>query len=141
MRRTMSVELTTLCAQLHQWRQHGGGRGKRVPAALWQQAVRVAQADGAYQTARATRLNYDRLRALLAKSEAAGTDRRPRSPAPKVKQPAPSAAQFVAVQMKTATCMPSLTIELIRESGERMRIESAGALDLAGVVQAFWRRS
>lgn len=73
--------------------------------------------------------------------EAAGTDRRPRSPAPKVKEPAPSAAQFVAVQMKTATCVPSLTIELIRESGERMRIESAGALDLAGIVQAFWRRS
>ena len=141
MKKTMSIELTALCAQLNQWRQQGGGRGKRVPAALWQQAVRVAQADGAYQTARATRLNYDRLRALLAKSETAGTDRPKRSQAPKVHEPAPSTARFVAVQMKTATCVPSLTIELIRDSGDRMRIESAGALDLAGVVQAFWRRS
>jgi hypothetical protein len=101
----------------------------------------VAQADGAYQTARATRLNYDRLRTLLAKSETAGTDRRARRQAPKVHEPTTSAAQFVAVQMKTASCVSSLTIELIRESGERMRIESAGALDLAGVVQAFWRQS
>jgi hypothetical protein len=141
MRKTRSVELTALCTQLDQWRQQGGGRGKRVPAALWQQALRVAQADGAYQTARATRLNYDRLRTLLAKSETAGTDRRARRQAPKVHEPTTSAAQFVAVQMKTASCVSSLTIELIRESGERMRIESAGALDVAGIMQAFWRHS
>jgi hypothetical protein len=128
-------------AQLKQWRQQGGGRGKRVSAALWRQAAVVSQADGAYKTARATQLNYDRLRALLANSEAAGTDGPARSEAPKSHEQAPSAAQFVPVQMKPVTPTLSLTIELIRESGERMRIESAGALDLAGVVQAFWRRS
>jgi hypothetical protein len=50
------------------------------------------------------------------------------------------AAQFVAVQMTQAR-NPTLMIELISQSGERMRIESAGALDLAGIVQSFCRRS
>lgn len=141
MTKTMSPELVALCDELKQWRQQGGGRGKRVPSALWRQAATVAQADGAYQTARATRLNYDRLRALLAKSEAASSDRAPRSTSSSADEPAPSAAQFVAVQMKPAPRAPLLTIELTRESGERMRIESANALDLASIVQAFWRQS
>jgi hypothetical protein len=30
----------TLCGQLVQWRKHGGGgRGKRIPEAVWQQAA------------------------------------------------------------------------------------------------------
>jgi hypothetical protein len=137
---TMTPELSALCAQLKQWRQQGGGgRGKRVPGALWQQAATVAQADGAWKTARATRLNYDRLRARMAKSETAGADQssrsqlprapakrrtppRPSTPAPSTSEPALAAAQFVAVQMKPAPHTPSLTIEPIRQSGERMRI-------------------
>jgi hypothetical protein len=46
-------------------------------------------------------------------------------------------AQFVAVQMSSSR-RDSMTIELISRSGERMRIESTVALDLAGVVRSFW---
>jgi hypothetical protein len=141
MTKTMSRELTALCAQLKKSRKHGGGRGKRVPVALWRQAATVAQADGAYKTARATHLNYDRLRAMLLRSEAAATKRPARPEAPMSHEPAHSAAQFVAVEMKPAPRAPTRTIELVSTSGERMRIESACTLDLAGVVQAFWRRS
>jgi hypothetical protein len=62
---TMSRE-ATLCTQLAQWRKdRGGGRDKRIPEAVWQQAAAVARADGVHATARATRLNYERLNAKV----------------------------------------------------------------------------
>ena len=147
---TMSPELAALCAQLKQWRQQGGGgRGKRVPAALWRQAATVAQSDGIWKTAQTTRLNYERLRAQMATVEVAvggeapgrSAARRARTPAPRAHEPESNSAQFVAVPMTPRAPAPSLTIELVQPSGERMRIESAGAFDVAGIVQAFWRRS
>ena len=147
---TMSQELAALCAQLKQWRQQGGGgRGKRVPAALWRQAATVARSDGIWKTSRATRLNYERLRAQMATGEVALAGEAPgrcatqraRTPAPSAHEPGSNSAQFVAVPMTPRAGAASLMFELVQPSGERMRIESAGALDLAGIVQAFWSRS
>ena len=144
-----SRELAALCGQLAQWRKHGGGgRGKRIPEAVWQQAAAVARVDGVLATARATRLNLERLQACVAAAEATpsprgiagrqsgrlGDETLARSHAQ------PQRPQFVSVQLAPSTRRPALTIELISRSGERMRIESADGLDLAGVVQSFWSR-
>lgn len=57
-----SGALVELRDRVQAWRRReGGGPGKRVPDELWEQAVRVARVAGLTATARATRLNYDRL--------------------------------------------------------------------------------
>ena len=49
-----SRELVALSARVAQWRKEsGGGRGSRIPEALWEEAVRVAGIVGLYPTARA----------------------------------------------------------------------------------------
>lgn len=156
---TMSREMAALCTQLVQWRKDGGGgRGKRIPEAVWKQAAAVARVDGVHATARATRLNYERLKASVAATEVPRTDgelvagfnlkssRRSGSASEALAQnekplrpKGPSA--FVSVQIPPLAPRHVLTIELTSRSGERMRIESSDALDLGEVVQSFLRRS
>jgi hypothetical protein len=146
---TRSRELAALCGQLAQWRKHGGGgRGKRIPEAVWQQAAAVARVDGVVVTARATRLNLERLQACVAAAEATPSPRgiarrqsgRQGNEALAKSHAQPHGPQFVSVQLAPSTRRPALTIELISRSGERMRIESADGLDLADVVHSFWSR-
>jgi hypothetical protein len=142
---TRSGELAALCGELAQWRKHGGGgRGKRIPEAVWQQAAAVARVDGVLATARATRLNLERLRACVAAADATppprGMARRPGDEALAKSHTQPHGPQFVSVQLAPSTPRPAMTLELISRSGERMRIESAGGLDLADVVHSFWSR-
>ena len=146
---TMSRELAALCTQLVQWRRDGGGgRGKRIPEAIWKQAAAVARADGVHATARATRLNYDRLKASVAASEVRRTDGEAvlnrggdsgvHAPSKKSRV---KSAQFVSVQIPPVTSRHAMTIEVTSRNGERMRIESSDALDLGDVLQSFLRRS
>lgn len=156
---TMSHELAALCTQLAQWRKDGGGgRGKRIPETMWQQAAAVARVDGIHATARAARLNYERLKASMAASDFARAEAEPvevldaglhrpscRDSAalargkkrPSVK---PQAAQFVSVQMSPVAPRRAMTIELTGRNGDRMRIESTDAIDLAVVVESFWSK-
>jgi hypothetical protein len=146
---TKSRELVALCGELAQWRKHGGGgRGKRIPEAMWQQAAAVARVDGVLATARATRLNLERLQACVAASAAIPSPRgvarrqsgRQGNEALVKSHEQAHGPQFVSVQLAPSTRRPALTIELISRSGERMRIESADGLDLADVVHSFWSR-
>ena len=115
---TKSRELVALCEQLAQWRKHGGGgRGKRIPEAVWQQAAAVARVDGVLATARATRLNLERLQACVAAAEAAHvpsvtkqrrSSRRGDDALAQLHGP-----QFVSVQLAPSTRRPALTIETI----------------------------
>jgi hypothetical protein len=144
---TRSRRLVALCGQLAQWRKHGGGgRGKRIPEAVWQQAAAVARVEGVLATARATRLNLERLQARVAAAEATPSPRgiaqrqsgRQGEETLAKSQAQPHGAQFVSVQLAPSTRRPALTLELIRPSGERMRIESAEGLELADVMHSFW---
>ena len=146
---TKSRELVALCGELAQWRKHGGGgRGKRIPEAVWQQAAAVARVDGVLATARATRLNLERLQACVTAAEATelprGTQRRVSrrqgDDALAQSHAERRGPQFVSVELAPSARRPALTIELIGRSGERMRIESADGLDLADVVHSFWSR-
>jgi hypothetical protein len=137
-----------LCEGVRQWRKReGGGRGKRVPEELWEQAVVVARLDGLHATARATRLNYDRLKqrigdaAEAARARGAGDAERAieRTGAPRARQQAPGAdsARFIALQVAPRNASHPTTIELVGRHGERMRIEVQGEVDLSGLLQAF----
>lgn len=142
---TKSRELVALCGELVQWRKHGGGgRGKRIPEAVWQRATAVARADGVLATARATGLNLERLQACVTAAEATPSprriERRQGNDALAKSHAQGDGPQFVSVRLAPSTRRPALTIELISRSGERMRIESADGLDLTDVVQSFLSR-
>jgi hypothetical protein len=129
-----SEELEALCAEVARWRaQTGGGRGHRIPRALWQQAIAVARVEGAYKTARATRLKAERLTALMDDADMVSAEHAPARS---------DNAPFVALQMMgPATRSHSVSVVLQGRHGEVMRIESAGGLDLPALVAAFWSRS
>jgi hypothetical protein len=57
--------LETVRARLDQWRREHGGRGRRIPPELWDEAARVAEVVGPEETARALRLDERRLMATL----------------------------------------------------------------------------
>jgi hypothetical protein len=83
MAKAASRALIELCGRLREWRaREGGGRGKRVPVELWQEAVRVTQTDGLHATARATRLNYDRLKKRIGSEDKSVRPRRARTNGP-----------------------------------------------------------
>jgi hypothetical protein len=129
-----SEELEALCAEIAQWRaQTGGGRGHRIPRALWQRAVAVARVEGAYKTGRATRLKAERLTALMDEADMLSAEQAPASR---------DNAPFVALQMMApATRSHTVSVVLQGRHGEVMRIESAGGLDLPALVAAFWSRA
>lgn len=158
-----SRELTELCARVSQWRKDkGGGRGCPIPEALWQEAARVARLDGVFRTARALGFNYQRLqaRSLDASETRDASPTAPAPPAPptpvlrscpkKGKHPsridlpstgAPEGSRFVAIPMTPPRTNRSGTVELWGPTGERMRVEVVGDLDVAQLAQMFWRRS
>lgn len=152
MAKTSTGELGGLCAELKQWRERGGGgRGKRIPEEHWKRAVEVAGVVGVEITARATRLHVGRLRQRMQESGRAdrlmlrdaepvrgerthrkGTGRRTR------RASRAETARFVAVQLPAAASIDTFTIELVGRRGGRMRVETTAAVDMVGLMQAFW---
>ena len=130
MREKASGELVTVRQRLERWRRKDGGRGSRIPEELWSEAARAARAHGVYATARALRLNYDRLKARAAAAEG-GEGRARRS----------AASGFVEVRMEPVGGAGAV-IELVGRRGDHMRIQLSGArtTDLVGLAQAFWSR-
>jgi hypothetical protein len=126
--------MEALCTQVAQWRaQSGGGRGHRIPRALWEQAIAVARIETVYQVGRATRLKSDRIKALMDEADRANAT----SPST-----AGTHAPFVALQLTAAPgCGGSLAVELQNSHGERMRVEHAGIAEVGAMVTAFLSRS
>lgn len=108
--------------RIEHWRQNGGGLGSRMPEALWREAVGLARVEGLYATSRALGIDYTRLKHRLEKS-----------PADKLGE-----AGFVEVEMAPPVGGKAV-VEFVGSHGRRMRIEMTGALDVAGLMQAFWR--
>ena len=127
MREKVSRELVAVRQRVERWRRKDGGRGSRIPEELWKEAASAARVHGAYATARALRLNYDRL-----KSRAAAGRARSRGNA---------TSAFVELRMEPAGAAGAV-VELVGRGGEQMRIHLSGArtTDLVGLAQAFWSR-
>lgn len=177
--RRTSPELIELARRVAKWREREGGRGSRIPDALWADAVRVSGTTGVWATSKALHFNYQ---ALQTRAEEAADDarnnaanevlakrvraQRPgRNGAGRVEhEPFVAAQAGVASAAKHAEAVPTneiaspsnpsfialevgqlagpgrAVIDLVGRLGERMRVEVAGPVDLAGVVQAFWSR-
>ena len=155
-----SRELAALSARVGQWRKEsGGGRGSRIPAALWADAGRVASTAGLYPTARALRFSYARLKErcratcegaspAMQDSDVPGAEGalaqrkkpsvvastedglRRRSP---MASGAARTPRFVALPMPTE--QRSITIELAGAKGDHLRVEVRGDFDVTDLVQ------
>lgn len=129
MRETASRELVAARQRVERWRKHHGGRGSRIPEALWNEAVGVARVVGLWETARALGFNYERLKARLARAEG------------KQRVEGRQESGFVELGMGQL-CGSRTVVELLGRGGERMRIEVTGTstLDVVGLSDAFWSR-
>ncbi len=120
---TKGLEVTR--ERLDRWRREQGGKGRWIPEELWKEAVDAAQSNGIESTARALRLNVDRLRERMSRSEARGAVR--------------SEPETVFVEMG-ALCNWRSVMECLGRDGQRLRIEitGPGPVDAAGVCRAFF---
>jgi hypothetical protein len=115
--------------RIARWRERWGGRGIRIPARLWDDAVRIARREGVLATAQALRLDPERLAARM-------------TPAAPTNSQAEVPPQFVALEAR-GWCTPGRTVlRLASRDGDVVCLEVTGtsAVDWAGVVQAFWDR-
>jgi len=127
MSRTTSRELVAVRRRVEAWRRSSGGRGSRIPEVLWKEAVGVAGVAGLYATARALRLNYERLKERA--GQAAGTQ-------------SGNASRFVALELPQLNAGAKLVVALVGRDGEQVRIELSGAsgMDVVALAQTFWKR-
>jgi hypothetical protein len=142
--REASVELKALKAKVDDWRRRRGKR-TRIPAEMWDEAVRVAKVDGVWATSRATRFRYPELKERLAAAT--------RVPVPVmtgkvVELPSGGRANgssryegeaFVELSMGALAGSTRTVVELVGHSGDRMRVEASGGVDLATLAVAFFR--
>jgi len=129
MREAGSRELVAVRQRVERWRRDHGGRGSRIPEDLWEEAAGLARVAGLWATARALRLNYDRL-----KSRVTGKAGRERAEGQEE-------SGFVDLGMGQL-CGGRTVLEMMGRGGERMRIEVTGAstVDVVGLTQTFWSR-
>ena len=167
MGRTASRELNELRRRLATWRkQDGGGRGSRIPDELWNDAVRVAEVDGMWATARALHFNYQRLKErathadggarVEGRSATARGTASARSPGKaldgvsavgevagptskgRVAGSTSAGRAFIELLMGEASGAGKTVIEFVGRRGERMRVEVTGNVDLVGLARTFW---
>jgi hypothetical protein len=127
MGRTTSRELVAVRGRLEAWRRKGGGRGSRLPEPLWNEAVELARVAGVHATARALRLNYERLKERAGRVAA---------------KPAGDASRFVALELPQPNGGAKLMVVLAGPDGEQVRMELWGAsgMELVALAQTFWHR-
>ena len=119
--------------RLARWRAEHGGRGIRVPEAMWTEAVEVARVEGVEATARALGLDRARLTARLTAAGAA---------AAAGELAGEMGGGFVELDAGRLGLSPRTVIRWEGRDGERLEVElAAGAvIDLAALAAAFWRR-
>jgi hypothetical protein len=114
---------------MERWRCDFGGRGRPIPAALWDEAVGVARVEGVDATARALRLDRARLASRVERSaESLHED---------------AEAGFVEIDAG-GLCAPGQTVvRLVSRDGERLEIALSAvcAVDVSALAREFWARS
>jgi len=117
--------LAKLCRRFERWRNSHPGR-LPIPEPLWASAVEAARAHGLFRTAQVLRLDYGKLKRLLAATPAAG---RSASPPAFVELLAPPPAPVLA----------ECVIELEGPRGKiRVQWKGTTAPDLAALSRALW---
>lgn len=121
--------------RLGRWRQRHGGRGVRIPEEVWALAVVAARSEGVEATARALRLDRQRLAERL-EGEPCGGRR------VAVGGAHGEVAGFFELRLSEVAGGGPAVVELSGADGERLRVEVADArsLDLVALAHAFWSR-
>jgi hypothetical protein len=126
--------------RFERWRSAHTGRWP-IPKRLWTAAVRLAGEHGVFQTAKALRLDYSKLKQLLESSGAVKRSGATRAAGVKSRriqsEAAPAFMELLA--SPTAGTVSECQIELEGRRG-KMRIHWKGtaAPDLGGLGRAFW---
>ena len=120
---TIPAEIEATRTKFENWRRERTGQ-ERIPESLWSEAVEMARRYGTWATARALRLDYNKLKQLAG----SGSERRASNPN----------TTFVEVIPATAG-VSSCIVEMENSRGARMRIEWKGAAaDLTALSRTFW---
>ena len=147
-----SENLGKLSEAVGEWRAKGGGRGKRIPVELWDEAVRVARVEGVWRTAKATRFEYEGLKRRLAGAEggeattaADEIDSTEPARAGKRRRRATAreqSSEFVELSTAQIVGAPptAMVVEVEDKAGVRMTVRLEPAVDVAQLVAAFRRR-
>jgi hypothetical protein len=146
MRQTVSVALNELRERVGAWRSEHGGRGSRIPEALWDEAVRVARVDGVWATAQALRFNYERLKARSGRggrrASSALSTVGEMSPVARARsgEGAAESTRFIALDMAPGALggFGRTVIDVEGRHGDRMRINVIGSVDVVGLVRTVW---
>jgi hypothetical protein len=144
-KRETSAELKALKKKVNEWRKRRDRR-TRIPQELWEEAVRTAEIDGVWARSRATRFNYPELKERLAGARRRRALVPTRMVTDRVGDGSDSDGTdggreaFVELCMRSAGDGKRTVVELMRHSGDRMRVEVAGGVDLAGLARAFFGR-
>jgi len=126
--------------RFERWRSGHAGR-LPIPQRLWTAAVELAGEHGVFQTAKALRLDYSKLKQLLGSSGAvkrSGATRVARVKSRRIRSEAPPAFMELLASPAAGT-VSECQIELEGRRG-KMRIHWKGtaAPDLGGLGRAFW---
>ncbi len=121
-----SAGLRAVSRRLERWRARHGGRGRRIPNELWLEAASVASADGVSETARALRLDRDRLGVLvseLATRPDGGEE---------------EAGGFVELEVGSVLRGQRCVVQVVSRGGDFFRVETeSDAVDLVAFARAF----
>jgi hypothetical protein len=118
-------DLEVLCRRLRRWRERHGGRGKRIPEALWDEAAVLARRDGVESVARALRV------------DGGGLARRVRAKGAEAERRSEAGTGFVELSATELSTAERSTIELVNGTGERLRIEIPGRVDVQALLRGF----
>lgn len=117
--------------RLERWRKQHGGSGRPIPEEIWEEAARVAQAEGIAATARALRLDRYRLarRAEVEVKKDAGAN-------------ASTEAGFVELSASRLCLSARTVVRLEGRDGERLTVEfdDEPRVDVVALARAFWSR-
>lgn len=132
MRRRSRLDQTR--ARLARWRAQHGGRGIRVPEALWAEAVEVARVEGIEATARRLGLDRSRLEARMPATGAVAIG--------ETAGEVGSGTRFVELDTGRLGLSRGTVIRLEGRDGERLEVELGTGMrvEVAALVDAFWRR-
>ena len=121
------VGMQRIYRRFERWRRSRHGRSP-IPAALWVAAAEVAREHGVFRTAKTLRLEYGKLKGMVASAK------------PAVRRaPAPPPAGFLELVAPQAVSSTECVIELEGPRGKmRIQWKGAAAPDLAGLSRALW---
>jgi hypothetical protein len=125
-------DLTEARRALDRWRATRTQRA--IPEPLWASAVSLAREHGVHRTARALRLNYERLRQRVTARESMALATKP------LRDGASTLVEVVHGVMPAASgpTEGECVIELENARGDRARVRARGVPDVTGLAATLW---